>query len=528
MRAIIAVALAGLTGLVWLLWPLPTDSRWSIEADPAALAVRSERLADLARAGGGLSGRINVLLILADDLARHDVSAYGATPMPTPGIDRLAALGTRFEQATAADPVCSPSRAALLTGRYPQRFGFESQPMQRYPRNLLEYLGFRWLIDTDAMTPILADSYPEARMIERQGLPATETTLADLLAAAGWRTGIFGKWHLGYADANGPDRFGFATVFGFDEAFTLYAPAGRTDIVEHRHELFWERHIWSMGRSGPSALMQDGRPVETTTYLTDEIADRAIAFMDSAIDADAPFFAYVPFSAPHTPFQARREDYDALADVSDHNQRVYLAMIRRLDHAVGRMLDALEQRGALERTLIVFTSDNGGADYTGATDNGPLRGGKFTQFEGGLAVPLVISGPGWSPGGVRNEPVSLLDLVPTLLAAVGLPIPGSLDGEDLNAPSAGERSLFWRTDFNRAIRAGDWKLVEDLRDGSLRLFDLGADAGEATDRAAAQPARVRALREQLDRWTAQLAPPAWPRVMNYRYCDPIECRDFAI
>ena len=165
------------------------------------------------------------------------------------------------------------------------------------------------------------------------------------------------------------------------EAFSLYAEPMAPDMVEHHHDLFWERHIWNMGRTGPSAITRNGVPVEENRYLTDAILEETLTFIDDALARDRPFFAYVPFNAPHTPFQAPREDYDAISGIEDHNQRVYLAMIRRLDRAVGQLVSHLAQSGVLEDTLLVFTSDNGGAAYTGATDNGPLRAGKFTQLD---------------------------------------------------------------------------------------------------------------------------------------------------
>ena len=516
-------------GLVFLLSPFPEDSRWALESSAEALAVREAHLTRVADTASASRDRLNVVLVVADDLSRHDVGAYGHTPARTPNIDALAARGVRFLDASSADPVCSPSRASLLTGRYAQRFGFDSQPMQRYPRNRLEYLGFRYLIDTDAMTPQRSGAYPSAADIARQGLPQSEVTLADTLAAAGWRTGLFGKWHLGYAEDNGPDRFGFQHQYGFDEAFTLYATEDAPDIVEYRHEVFWEAHIWDRGRSGPSAITRDGAPVTEARYLTDAITDEALAFIEARADANEPFFAYLPYSAPHTPFQARREDYDAIDPSLDHVERTYLAMIRRLDHAIGRIEATLAARDLTERTLVIFTSDNGGAHYTGGTGNGPLRAGKFTQFEGGVAVPMVIAGPQWPRGEVRAAAVSHLDLVPTLLAQLGLPAARVLDGVDLRAGVPEPRLLYWRTDHSRAIRDGSWKLLQDRRDAaSTRLYDLSADPGERHDLSIAHPEIAQRLLGALDAWEAALPPAGWPRVMDYTDCSEGECRDFAI
>ncbi len=518
--------MAVLTAAV-LLWPLPGSERWTIATDAAALAGKRAYLDGLNPAPGNAP---NVLLVVADDLGRHDVGYHGAVGIPTPHLDRLARAGTTFTSAYATAPICAPSRAALLTGRIQNRFGFESQPMQRYVRNLGEYLGFRYLVGTDAMQPFLLDSYPDKAQMAAQGMPASEITLAEIFQRRGYRTGIFGKWHLGYSSANHPLRFGFDVQYGFLEAFSLYADPRRPDMREHRHDLFWERHIRKQGRSGPSAITRNGRVVDEPRYLTDAIADEAIAFMDQALNHGQRFFAYVPFSAPHTPFQAREADYEALDGIPDPNRRVYAAMIRRLDHAVGRLVRHLEARGALEETVVVFTSDNGGADYTGATSNGPLRGGKFTQFEGGLAVPLILRPPGAPAPAAVHRPVLLTDLFATLLGMAGIPLPGdrAYDSVDLLAPAPAERTLVWRSDFNGTIRTGPWKLLLNRRDGNVRLFNLADDPGESRDLSAAHPDRVAAMTAAYDGWQAGMRDPSWPRVMNYRYRDETGTYWFAI
>ncbi len=508
------------------MWPWPRSSHWNIDPDSQLSAGKTEYLYSLATATPPRGP--NVLLILADDLGRHEVSFMGHGPMLTPHIDALAAQGVVYSNAYATAAICAPSRAALLTGRLQNRYGFESQPMQRYVRNLGEYLGFRYLIDTDEMQPFLSESYPDPGQLASQGLPSSEITLAEVFQARGYRTGIFGKWHLGYSKAKHPLNFGFDEQYGFIEAFSLYAEGAGEDIVEHRHDLFWERHIWEMGRSGPSAITRNSLPVSEHRYLTDAIVAETKAFIGAAVVADQPFFAYVPFSAPHTPFQARKADYQAFEGISDHNQRVYLAMIHRLDQAVGELVGYLETQGVRENTLIVFTSDNGGASYTGATDNGPLRGGKFTQFEGGLAVPLVVSRPQSTPG--RDERLVLLtDLFSTLLGEVGIPLPADRRFDSL--PLAGaltKRALIWRSDFNRAIRSGKWKLLHNKQSGSSQLFDLSLDPGELHNRADQEPLVLERLQQTMDAWELEMDNASWPRVMNYLYRDELGAFWFAI
>lgn len=501
-----------------LLWPVAGSDRWDINANQTLLDGKASYLESLRNVRSGRR-MPNIVLILADDLGRHDVSFLGDDTFPTPRLDALARESVVYPNAYASAAICAPSRAALITGRVQNRFGFESQPMQRYVRNLGEYLGFRYLIDTDEMQPFLLDSYPGPAQMTQQGLPEEEITLADVYAALGYRTGLFGKWHLGYATTNHPRRFGFAEQYGFMEAFSLYSEPGAPDIVEHHHDLFWEAHIWSMARSGPSAITRNGAVIEETRYLTDAIAEEASAFMDAALDAEQPFFAFLPFSAPHTPFQAPTADYQASSAELDHNTRVYAAMIRRLDTVVGNLVDHLRRRGALDNTIIVFTSDNGGAAYTDATSNGPLRGGKFTQFEGGLAVPLLVR---WPEGETGSDPrvVLLTDLYATLLDASALPLPEDRAYDSVSLRSAaGDRRLFWRSDFNLAVRWQSWKLHKDRRAGTTALYDLAVDPGEANNLAAVHPEVVAQMLAALDRWEAELDAPRWPRVMNYRYQD---------
>ena len=283
-----------------------------------------------------------------------------------------------------------------------------------------------------------------------------------------------------------------------------------------------------MGRAGPSAITRDGTVIAETRYLTDAIQAETTAFIDAALNAGEPFFAYLPFSAPHTPFQARAEDYEAIQSAPDHNTRVYAAMIRRLDTVVGRLIEHLRDRGALEDTVVVFTSDNGGAAYTKATSNGPLRGGKFTQFEGGLAVPLLVRWPEGAAG-KDSRLVLLTDLFATLLREADTPLPDDRPLDSVALQSAPEdRYLFWRSDFNLAVRRGNWKLLHDRRTGRSLLYDLELDPGEKNDQAARNPEVVQAFLAALASWEAELAPARWPRVMNYLYRDSADEYWFAI
>ncbi len=515
-----------------LLWPFQKSAEWDIDVSQVMLAGKTSYLEQLRPDAD--KDTPNVILIVADDLGRHDISLYGHSPLQTPNIDQLGQQGVTYREAYASAAICSTSRAGLLTGRYQNRFGFESQPMQRYVRNRLEYLAFRYVLDTDAMQPIRYPNYPSSEALAQQGLPASEITLGELFKGLGYDTAVIGKWHLGFGVDNHPLRFGFDQQYGFMEAFSMYASEADPAIVNHHHDLFWEKHIWKQKRGGPSAITRDGVPIKETRYLTDAIVDEAETFMTDAARNGRKFFAYLPFNAPHTPFQARREDYNSLAAFEDDNQRIYLAMINRLDWAVGELTQFLKREGLAENTLIIFTSDNGGADYLNATDNGPLRAGKFTQFDGGLAVPLMIYWPDTLAAREVQAPVMLTDVFATISNLTGQPLAADRKYDSINllAPDvesvAGGRPLFWRSDHNRAIRYKNWKLLHSKKNHWLRLYDLSLEAGERTDLQHEHKAVVTQLMTMLDAWEAEQLSPRWPRVMEYQFIDEGEEFSFAI
>ena len=508
--------------IAWSARPLRSKA-WDIEFDPNLQAGKDEYLDAVGRSPGK-STRPNVIVILADDLGMTDISLYGSPHLQTPNIDSIGHEGITYTEAYATAPICSPSRAGLLTGRYQNRFGFDSQPMTQYARTKLEYWSFRLFVNSRPMYPIDNDSIPSQDQIERQGIPPTEILLPEALSAAGYRCDMVGKWHLGYSDIQYPDNRGFDSFFGFLEAFSTYADPKRDDIESWRFDEFSEKHIWKQGRKGPSAIQRDGAAVDEKAHLTDAFAREAVEKIREYADSDAPFFLYLPFSAPHTPFQALTSYTERFSDVEDPRKRIYYALIAQLDDAVGAVLDELEATGQEDNTIVVFSSDNGGATYTGATGNDPLRGGKMSHFEGGLSVPLAIRWPeGIAPGGREKRPVMLSDLFVTLMDAAGVPLPGdrAIDGVDLldaNAmEAASDRPLFWRADYNHIVLWKGWKLIENGKDGSVRLYNLTDDREENHNLAEERPDMVEMLHDTFERWNAQMKPPAWPRVMDYYY-----------
>ncbi|WP_165249437.1 sulfatase [Paludisphaera soli] len=415
----------------------------------------------------------NVVFILADDLGIDDLHCYGRADHATPNLDRLAARGARFTSAYCGLSICSASRAALMTGKSAARL------------HLTTYLPGR----ADAPSQKLL--HPK---IDRF-LPESETTLAERFKALGYATGIFGKWHL----AGGPGTQSAPTDQGFDEAFLP-----PTD-------------------SEPSAT-EGGK----NEYA---ITRKAIDFLQRK--KDAPFFLYVAHHTPHIRLAAKPE---LIAKHEDAFNPTYAAMIETLDDTVGLLLDAIEREGLARKTIVVFTSDNGGLHVLEGGDvpthNSPFRAGKGYLYEGGLRVPLIVAWPDRIPAAVIDEPTVNMDFTPTLLELCGAPAPAEpgLDGASLaprlrGGPPLPPRAFpfhfpHYTNQGSRpagSLREGDWKLIEHYEDGRLELFDLAADPGERTDLAPAQPDRAAAMRDRLAAWRSSID--AQPNTPNPDY-DP--------
>jgi arylsulfatase A-like enzyme len=440
----------------------------------AALAIPSAHAQPAKRA------KPNILLIVADDLGYGDIGAHGGKAVPTPNIDKLARSGVRFTNGYVSAPYCSPSRAGLLTGRYQTRFGHEFNP----------HVG------------------PEGKL----GLPLDQRTLADLLRAAGYRTGLIGKWHLGFSKDHHPQSRGFDEFFGFLvgghnyalhlDAKPRFASAMAENVIHRGREL---QHL-------------DG-------FATDLFTDEAISFMKR--HRDQPWFLYLAYNAVHTPLEISEKLKDRVpADVTDPARRGYLALLLGLDAAVGRVLAHLQETGADQDTLIVFISDNGGSGIApflayNAAINHPLRGNKGQTLEGGIRVPFFIAFPGKLPAGkTYDAAVISLDILPTACALAGVKTPDNADGVNLLPYLRGQKTtaphdaLYWRFGPQKAIRKGNWSLV-DWRDfqkktsSGWQLYDLSKDIGQQHDLAAERPEVVAELREAWQRWDAQNIAPLW-------------------
>jgi len=410
--------------------------------------------------------RPNILLILADDLGYAELGVQGCRDVPTPHIDTIARNGIRFTNGYVSCPVCSPTRAGLLTGRYQQRFGHEFNPG------------------------------PQAAAAPEFGLAAGEVTLAERLRPLGYATGLVGKWHLGFRPEVQPTARGFDELFGFLGGADTYLP----DPTRRR--------------AGP--IMRGTEVVEEAEYLTDAFGREAVAFLER--HRAQPFFLYLAFNAVHAPLQAPQAYLDRFAGIADEKRRTFAAMLSALDDNVGRVLTALRDLNLEEETLVVFLSDNGGPTPTTSSSNVPLRGTKATMWEGGIRIPFLMQWKGRLPADrVHSLPVSSLDLHATSVAAAGEAVSPDwhLDGVDLLPYLAGGRTgrphetLYWRMGQRHAIRHGDWKLVVTADQATPGLYNLVEDLSEEHDLAAARPAELAQLQGLYDAWDAEMAEPRW-------------------
>jgi len=459
----------------------------------------------------------NIVLIVADDLGINDVSmyggGYGALGAPTPNIDSIARDGVLFEHGYAGAAVCTVSRAALLTGRYPWRFGVEFTPT---PGSMARVAGVLYA-DPSRIHPVLTDQQKakQAKNFNELGMPAAELTLAELLQQRGYHTVHIGKWHLGSTAEMRPNNQGFDESLFMESG--LYLPRKDPGVVNSVQDFDpIDRFLWPNMRFGVS--YNAGAWFEPAGYLTDYFSDEAVNVIRH--NRDRPFFLYLAHWAVHTPLQASRADYETLQQIPDHRRRVYAAMVRALDRGVGRVLQTLREEGLEENTIVVFTSDNGAPNYIGLPEvNQPYRGWKLTLFEGGLRVPYAAKWPARIAAGTRHaQPVSNIDMLPTLLAAAGTEAPAdrTVDGVDL-LPSitaahdaAAPRALFWRDGSYRAVQHQGWKLISSQRPRRDWLFDLGQDPTEQHDLARLQPQKLRELQALLDTHHADMPPPLWP------------------
>lgn len=473
----------------------------------------------------------NVVFILVDDVGYNDISFNGGGvangAVPTPNIDSIGREGVAFANGYAGNATCAPSRAAIMTGRYATRFGFEFTPAP---------VGFARMVGTESepgalvkptffgdrvkdMPPGSAALNPSA--VNELSMPAGEITIAEVMKTRGYHTIHLGKWHLGGKAGSRPEDQGFDESLGFIAGGSMYLPEADPGVVNVKQP--WDaidRFLWP---NLPYAVQFNGGPLfRPTGYMTDYLADQAIASIKA--NRNRPFFLYFAPNAIHTPLQAKRADYDALPQIRDERLRVYGAMARNLDANIGRILQALKDEGLDDNTLVIFTSDNGGAGYIGLPDvNKPYRGFKSTFFEGGIHAPFFMRWPGLIPAGSTYPyPVGHIDIFATAAAAAGAALPSdrAIDGVDLlprlqgRDPSRPHPQLYWRSGQYKAVRDGDWKLQVNGARNKVWLYDLAADPTEQRDLSKAEPARVRAMLALIAAQDARSVKSSWPSLLQ--------------
>ena len=609
-------------------YPVTTASyKWKIKWDKERLAFKKQFL-NRELPEYSKSKLPNILLIVVDDLGKYEISAYGSQTVKTSNIDKLASEGVLFSDCYVNSPVCAPSRAGILSGRYPPRYGFETQPMENYPNNLAVYYMYK-LFKTGDFVMDAKPRFPQEWQIQKQGLPPTEITLAELLKMRDYNTACIGKWHLGHAGRLIPNERGFDYQYGFYGAFSLYSEKRNSpNMINHIHDSFSARHQWKTGRSETSAIRRNDKRIKEDRYLTFAIMEEGIEYMARQRNSEKPFFLYLAFNAPHVPFQAPRAYYEmenrhkdenkkvyhamihALDDAigihdsfsarhqwktgrsetsairrndkrikedryltfaimeegieymarqrnsekpfflylafnaphvpfqaprayyemenrhKDENKKVYHAMIHALDDAIGILMEKMKALDLEENTLIFFISDNGGATYTGATDNGPYKGGKLTMFEGGVNVPFIMKWNGRIPEGVKySHPVSSMDIFMTSAEAAECPLPGDriYDGVNLLPYLTGKKQgvphdvFYWKADHIEAMRRGNWKFLMSTRDKWIELYNIAEDKYEHYDLNDVHPDTLKVLRQEFDLWKNELKPPLWPRLMDHKF-----------
>jgi arylsulfatase A-like enzyme len=432
----------------------------------------------------------NLIVILTDDQGYGDVGFNGCKDIPTPHIDSIANEGVKFTNGYVSFPVCGPSRAGLLTGRYQDRFGYTTNPTVD-PQNKIA------------------------------GLPLEEENIAELLTKVDYRSAIMGKWHMGSHEVHHPLNRGFDHFYGFLTGGHQYFPEQLTltDLSEVKRQWEWYR----------TKIMEDHKRIDIDDYLTDELTDATTRYIQKQSKAENPFFIYLAYNAPHLPLQATEKYLKRFSHIKDKKRRTYAAMVSAVDDGVGRILDTLKSEKQLENTIIFFLSDNGGTSKN-ASNNAPLRGWKSDIFEGGIRVPFAMMWKNKIPSGqVYHQPVISLDILGTIAGITGVEISKDrpLDGVNLLPYLTGEKKgaphdvLFWRKHeqgSTMAIRSGSYKLANNFREtkGSV-LYNLDNDQEENRDLLKSHPEVASELKDKWKAWSKELKGRYFPNLMEDKW-----------
>ena len=462
-------------------------------------------------------GKPNIILILADDLGFNDVSYYngGAADgsLLTPHIDSLAKEGVAFLNGYAASPVCSPSRAAIMTGRYSSRYGFEFTPYPAQAARIMNLLRQDGELGTINLEGVQWDEVG----LTVGGLPNEEITIAEMLKENGYYTAHIGKWHLGgFTDGMMPNDQGFDDSLMLNSS--LYFPKNHPDIVNAKIDSSVEDMVWASSQY--AASFNGSKPFKPGGYLTDYYTDEAVKVIDN--NKDRPFFLYLGHFAPHNPLQSLKKDYEKHSHMENHTLQVYAGMIEALDRSIGKIISALEKNGLTENTLIIFTSDNGGAGYIGLDNiNKPYRGWKLTHFEGGMHIPFFAKWPAKIKKGMKyDKRIHHTDIFSTILGAANIEHPKeiTIDGVNLipflNNEKIGEphETLYWKNVTYQAIIHDNWKLMRSKYPKEKEyLYNLGKDPYEQNNLAMSEPEIKSLLHEKLNTHIESMPEPSWPQ-----------------
>jgi arylsulfatase A-like enzyme len=427
----------------------------------------------------------NIIVILTDDQGYADVGFNGSKEIATPNIDRIANEGVRFTNGYVTYSVCGPSRAGLLTGRYQGRFGFGRNP----------------IVDPND---------------EKAGLPLNEQMISEVLAPAGYRSGIVGKWHMGTHPQFRPNNRKFDYFYGFLSGGHHYFPEllNIQSIRDAKKDWSWYN----------TKILENDKPIEVQKYLTDAFSDKAVEFIKN--EKDKPFFLYLAYNAPHTPMEATPAYLARNSHIKDKKRRTYAAMLTAVDDGIGRVLDTLDELDIADDTLVFFLSDNGGAESKNASDNGALRGQKSTYFEGGVRVPFAMRWPAKIPAKIDYEQtVSSLDILGTIAGVTQASIAKErpLDGVNLipylteENTSRPHPTLFWRS-FDQgtlAMRQDDMKAIDSDKVGQ-HLYDLSQDLSETRNLKSTQEAQLKKMQEQMQNWENGLIDPVFRSLQGFK------------
>ncbi len=457
----------------------------------------------------------NIVLILADDLGFNDITFYGggiaSGSVPTPSIDSIATAGLHFTNGYTGNGTCAPSRAALLTGRFPTRVGFEFTPA---PPEFAQLVAGEDYIAENAV------DYPPS---DELGLPGSELTLPEMLDQRGYHSVALGKWHLGGGEGMTPNEQGFDEFLGFLPGGAMFMEEDDSQVVNSKQDFDpIDKFLWANLKY--AVRFNDGERFKPDSHMTDYLSRQAVQVIEA--NRNRPFFLYLAYNAPHTPLQAEKNDYDALHHIDDHTERTYAAMIRGLDRGIGNVLEALEDHGLSDNTVVIFTSDNGGASYVGLPDlNKPYRGWKITFFEGGIHTPYFIQWPAKIAAGSRyDSAVAHVDIFSTALAAAGVEPPNDrvIDGINildyaLRKPQPVlSRPIFWRTGGYKVVLQDGWKLQLQEQNDKTWLFNLNEDPTEQINLSLSEEHSdtLKTLREILYELDSQMVEPLWPRLIE--------------